>query len=191
MSTLVVFIEDKIRDEQERVELDDDKPVEAIISDLVSLFELPQRDFNLEEIEYHLVRAVDETLLDEDITLAQAGVAEEELLQLVSPDGHRVWQMVQELIEKIESEIIDRVTDELKDKVTEEVWDRVTTHLEKIERIRTGGQRVKVFANRSKKSAALARWRIFSKMQSMLAKRAEPKAAASVVCLGWRLNLLR
>lgn len=142
MSDLIVFLEDLIRDERIRIRLDADKPVESIVNELVSEFALPQRDFDLSRIDYKLVRAVDGATLGAKVTLSGAKIAEGELLQLVSPDGRRVWLTVQRLLDEIESEIIDKIKGELKDRVVEEVWDRVTRKLSEIEKTLTGGDRI-------------------------------------------------
>lgn len=139
---LIVFIEDLIRDERVRVRLDVEAPVDAIVGELVEQFGLPRRDFDLSRIQYRLVRAADGTRLHARVTLSQAGIAEGELLQLVSPEGRRVWQTVQRLLDEIESEIVDQITGQLKDRVVEEVWNRVTRKLDEIEKTLTGGDRV-------------------------------------------------
>lgn len=142
MSNLTVFIEDLIRDERVRVRLEGDAPVDAIVGGLVEQFGLPRHDFDRSRIEYRLVRAVDGTHLRGRVTLSEAGIAEGELLQLVSPEGRRVWRTVQRLLDEIESEIVDKITGQLKDRVVEEVWDRVTKKLDEIEKTHTGGHRV-------------------------------------------------
>ena len=63
MSSLIVFVEDLIRDERVRVRLDAETPVVVITDGLVEQFGLPRRDFDLSQIEYRLVRAVDGALL--------------------------------------------------------------------------------------------------------------------------------
>lgn len=142
MSNLIVFIEDLVRDERVRLSLDANQPVDAIVNGLVAQFGLPRRDFDLSRIEYRLVRAADGAHLRGNATLRAAGIAEDELLQLVSPKGRRVWRTVQRLLDEIESEIVDKVTGQLKDRVVEEVWDRVTKKLAEIEKTLTGGDRV-------------------------------------------------
>ena len=142
MSNFIVFVEDLIRDERVRLSLDANQPVDAIIKSLVEQFGLPRRDFDLSRIEYRLMRAVDGAPLRGRATLRAAGVAEGELLQLVSPEGRRVWRIVQRLLDEIESEIVDKINGTLKDRVVEEVWERVTKKLDEIEKTLTGGDRV-------------------------------------------------
>jgi hypothetical protein len=142
MPHVVVFIEDKVRDETVRVRFDVDTPVEILIEWIVNHFGLPQRDFNLNQIEPRLMHALDGARLWDDMTLAQAGVTDGESLLFVSPEGRRVWQMVQMLLDEIEPELRDHLTGKLKDEVLDEDWERITRKLDEIEKTSTGGKRV-------------------------------------------------
>jgi hypothetical protein len=138
MANPVMLIDDRIRDERVRVALDADVAIAALIDGLVKAFGLPRRDFDLSEIQYQLIRALDGRALHPDVTLRGTGVSEGELLELVSPEGRRVWETVKRLLDEIEKTI----RDEIKDRITEEIWDRVTGKLAEIEKTLTGGDRV-------------------------------------------------
>ncbi len=142
MSSLIVFIEDQIRDERVRLGVNMDSPVDAVIESYVDHYDLPRRYFDLSRIEYRLVRSVDGTHLPGQTTLRQASIAKGELLRLISPKGRRVWRVVQRLLDEIESEIIDQATGEIKERITKKVWDRVTDKLDHIKKTLTGGRRV-------------------------------------------------
>lgn len=145
MSRIVVFIEDKIRDERVRVTLDADTATHKLVDSFIEQYGLPRRDFDLTRIKYHLVRAVDETRLPHNSTLGEVGIVTGELLQLVSPAGRRVWRVVQKLLDEIEDEIIDRLTGDFKEKVINEVWGRLMDKLDKIEKTQSKGDRVQRF----------------------------------------------
>ena len=66
--------------------------------------------------------------------MRDAGIAEGELLQLVSRKGNVVWRTAEALLDEIEQEV--------KDLLVEEVWDRATQKLAKIEATQTCGHRV-------------------------------------------------
>jgi hypothetical protein len=142
MSSLVVFIEDRIRDERVRHQVDVDTPLETVIQRYVDQFGLPRRDFDLSAIEFRLMRAVDETYLSHTTTLGHTSIAEGELLQLFSPEGRRVWGQVQRLLDEIESEIKDPTSGTFNDTIPKEAWHRVTKKLDEIEKTHTGGRRV-------------------------------------------------
>ena len=142
MSYQLVFIDDKIREERIGLRINVDRSVDAVVEWYIDEYGLPRYYFDLSRIEYRLVRPADETQLSGRTTFRQAGIAEGETLQLVSPEGRRVWRVVQRLLDEIESQIKDQVTGDIKDRVVEEVWDRVTDKLAEIEKTHTGGHRV-------------------------------------------------
>lgn len=141
-SNLSILIEERISDQRTSVLLDATKPIHVIIDELVAKFALPRRNFSLRPIKYKLIRAVDNSVIKPQLTLQRAGIAERELLLLVSPEGRRVFLKVRKLLEEIESEIIDKFTGEIKDRITKAVWKRVTKKLDEIEKTLTGGDRV-------------------------------------------------
>ncbi len=142
MSNIIIFIEDKIRDERVRIRANVNSPVEKIIAWYTEEYRLPHRDFDLGYINYHLFRAVDKTKLSAQTTLGKANIAEGELLQLTSAEGRRVWRVVQKILDEIESHTKDKITGKIKDRVTEEVWEWATNKLDEIEKTHTGGDRV-------------------------------------------------
>jgi hypothetical protein len=141
-NSLDLLIDDQIRGSQVRVSLDSRRTVAETIEQLIRLFGLPRRTFTLEPVEYWLVRALDNAALDPSSTLDSFDLAADETLRLLSPEGRRVWQRVQELLDEIEDALIDEVTGELKDRLIEEAWERVTRKLAEIERTYAGGDRV-------------------------------------------------
>ena len=138
MTGLLVIVDDRIRDERIRVALDPDVAISVLVDNLVKELGLPRRDFALQTISYQLIRALDGRAFHPDVTLRGASVHEGELLELVSPEGRRVWETVRRLLDEIEKTI----RDEIKDRITEEVWNRVTKKLAEIEKTLTGGDRV-------------------------------------------------
>lgn len=137
-----ILIEERISDQHAPVLLDATKPIHVVIDELVAKFALPRRNFSLRPIKYKLIRAIDNSVIKPKLTLQRAGIAEGELLLLVSPEGRRVFLKVRKLLEEIESEIIDKFTGEIKDRITKAVWKRVTKKLDEIEKTLTGGERV-------------------------------------------------
>lgn len=142
MADLIVILEDQIRNQTFQIVLDGDVPAPQVIEGLVRQFGLPQRDFDLSPIRYYLVRPTTGRAIPVRLSLRQAGVVENELLQLVSPDGQRVWARVQDLLDEIEKEIIDEITGRIKEQIIDEVWNRVMDRLSEIENTLTGGDRV-------------------------------------------------
>ena len=136
MYNVVIFIEDRLRDQLVRLQVDVDRRVDALIEWYVARFGLPRRYFDpLDfEIEYELLRAVDKRALSGKQTLREAGIAAGDLLQLRSREGRKVWRTVESMLDEIEEEIKGRIIDE--------TWDRVTEKLAQIEATETGSQRV-------------------------------------------------
>ena len=134
MYDLVLFVEDQLRDKIVRLRVDADRRVDALIEWYVAHYGLPRRYFDLKPIKYRLLRAADRRELHRHKTLRDAGIAEGELLQLVSRKGNVVWRTAEALLDEIEQEV--------KDLLVEEVWDRATQKLAKIEATQTCGHRV-------------------------------------------------
>ena len=134
MNNVVIFVEDRLRDELVRLHVDLDRRVDALIEWYVARFSLPRRYFDRVDIEYQLLYAVDKRALSGKGTLRKAGVSEGDLLVLRSREGRKVWRAVQSMLEEIEGEIRGRIA--------EEAWDRVTEKLAQIEATETGGHRV-------------------------------------------------
>ena len=136
MYNVVIFIEDGLRGELVRLQVDLDRRVEALIEWYVARFGLPRRYFDPLnfDIEYELLRAVDKRALSGRETLREAGIADGDLLQLRSRKGRLVWRTAQAVLDEIEEEI--------KGRIVEEAWDRATEKLAQIEATETGGHRV-------------------------------------------------
>lgn len=134
MYNAVIFIEDLPRGELVRLQVDLDRRVDELIEWYLAHFGLPRRYFDLDPIEYRLLRAVDKRALSGKRTLRKAGITEGDLLQLSSRKGRQVWRTAQAMLDEIEGEIRGRVV--------EEAWERVTAKLAKIEATETGGHRV-------------------------------------------------
>jgi LysM repeat protein len=134
MYNAVIFIEDLPRGELVRLQVDLDRRVDALIEWYLAHFGLPRRYFDLDPIEYRLLRAVDKRALSGKRTLRKAGITEGDLLQLNSRQGRQVWRTVQAMLDEIEGEVRGRIV--------EEAWERVTAKLAKIEATETGGHRV-------------------------------------------------
>ncbi|MEJ2559205.1 MAG: CARDB domain-containing protein [Anaerolineae bacterium] len=147
MSYLVVFIDDKIRDEQVAHNVNLDSTVSAEVERYVGQYGLPRRFLGGSRIEYELVRAADGTHLSDRTTFRQANITQGEILQLVSSKGRRVWQVVQRLLDEIESETIDQATGKIKDKIAEKAANQIRDKLAEIEKTQTGGQRVEQVRN--------------------------------------------
>ena len=88
------------------------------------------------------MRALDGIYLTSQATFHQSGITEGEVLQLVSPEGRRVQNLVRRLLDEIEAELRDQATGEIRDTLTDEAWERVTKKLDEIEKTHTGGNRV-------------------------------------------------
>jgi len=142
MASLDLVINDQIRDEQMRVEVDDGQTVGSASEEFVADGGLPRRNVTLQPIHYQLVRVLDDTFLDGDLTFAELGISGEETFNLASLTGRRVYQTVERLQGEIEELIKDKATGELKDRVSEEVWDRVTGTVAEIEKTQSGDQAV-------------------------------------------------
>lgn len=118
MHDLVVFVEDRLRDKIVRLHVDADRRVDALIEWYVAHFGLPRRYFDLTTIKYRLVRALDKRFLPGKETLRRAGIADGELLQLVSRKGRQVWRTTEAVLDEIEQEV--------RGHIVEETWDGVT-----------------------------------------------------------------
>ena len=136
MHKLVIFIHDQLRGEIVRLHVDADTRVDALIEWYVAHCDLPHRYFDLKPLKYRLLRAVDRRELARQKMLRHAGIAEGELLQLVSHKrrGGVVWRAAEALLDEIEQQV--------KDLIVEEVWDRATGKLAQIEATETCGHRV-------------------------------------------------
>jgi uncharacterized repeat protein (TIGR01451 family) len=148
MTDLMVYIEDQIRDVYQRVSLDVDTSADLLVTKLVRKFGLPRYNFNAQQIEYWLERPDEKKRsgrgirLPGHITLREAGIRRGDLLQLVSPEGRRVWILIQKILDEITKEITDKASEKLKEKVAEKVWERVKKKLAEIERTRADDKRV-------------------------------------------------
>ena len=134
MSTISVVIEDQIREVQVPLNIHIANTANSLVKWYVEQYGLPQRDFKLKRIEYWLVRALDGIYLTSQATFHQSGITEGEVLQLVSPEGRRVQNLVRRLLDEIEAELRDQATGEIRDTLTDEAWERVTKKLDEIEK---------------------------------------------------------
>lgn len=140
MASLDLVINDQIRDEQIRVEVDEAQTIGSAVEGFVAAWGLPRRNLTQQPIHYQLVRALDDTFLDGDLSFEGAGIGAEETLNLASLTGRRVYQTVDRLRGEIEDLITDKASGALKDQVSEDVWNRVTGTLAEIEKTQSGDQ---------------------------------------------------
>lgn len=137
MIKIWAFIEDRIRDEHVRIQLDAHRQIASIVDGLVLEFELPRRNFRLKRLQYNLVRALNNQPLPQNKTLQKLGIANREILILVCPEARRLMPKIQNLLDEIKSEIYDQATGKLKEQVTDEVWKRVKRKLEQLDKTQT------------------------------------------------------
>ena len=67
--------------------LPDDSPIALVIDELIDFLDLPQTSVAGERIDYGFTRGHDSELLDAELTLAESGVYEGDLLTLVAIGG--------------------------------------------------------------------------------------------------------
>jgi hypothetical protein len=144
MTTLQVFVEDQIRGQRLRVQLDAHRRVHHLIAELVTGFGLPRRDFLQQPLEYRLVRARDGRRLPSNRSLSELGIAQREALRLVCPQARDVWAKFQKILEEIESQIYDQVSGKIKERVTEEVWRAIERKLAQLEKTHSDDPRLKL-----------------------------------------------
>jgi hypothetical protein len=152
MASIRVTIDDRVRMEKPQVSLDTVMAVARILEKLVDDFGLPKKNLRRQPVPYELVRAVDNTTLDPEQTLASVGVEAGETLKLVSKAGRRLWRTIQETLDEIEGELKDEVVDH----VTEELFNELDERLTKMEE--TGADPERVARLRSRLNAVRGVW---------------------------------
>jgi len=141
MKKIWVFIEDRIRDEYVRIQLDAHRQIASIVDGLIIEFELPRRNFKLKQLQYDLVRARNNQPLPQNKTLQNLGIANREILILICPEARRIMPKIQHLLDEIKSEICDQATGKFKEQVTDEIWERVKQKVEQLEKTQPGDLR--------------------------------------------------
>lgn len=135
MRSIQVTIQDEVRDERVVVTLRAEDRIGTVIHNLIEMFHLPRYTFLGQEIYYDLYHQKDASQpLPQGQTIGEIGVRDGDTLRLVSPEGRRVWQQIQDLI--------DEIKDQIKDKIEDRVKEWIEEQLEKLRR--TQGEKDKV-----------------------------------------------
>lgn len=126
-------IDDLVRGTRVRALLDVEASVGDSISTMLHDWNLPRRTFRRRSLGYQLVH--DGNVLDDEATLASAGVTDGNTLQLVSPQARVVWERVQHLMGRVERDLrveVRKHKDRAISSVRAEVNDAVDEAIEKI-----------------------------------------------------------
>lgn len=135
MQSIQVTIQDEVRDERVDISLRLNARIGEIIQNLIEMFRLPRYTFLGQEIYYDLYpQSIASQPYPQSQTVGEIGIQDGDVVRLVSPEGKRVWQQIQDLI--------DQIKDQIKDKIEDRVQDWIEEQLEKLRR--TQGEKEKV-----------------------------------------------